>query len=420
MSSDSATPDRDVFVNVIVETVRKHGSNAVEACTAIAADHNYPLNAAALATLLALIYLDNMVQVTHLLGGLAREDGTLIEETDITPLFDEPRVAQVIASWAYTPRELKDEKEMNVSTELIRFAMSYSSFSCLPALLGDMRVAERMSLAEYRRFTDALQQRLIGIMNGAGRVPMFIDNSKLELLSQVLENAGLATLRETLLLFSTHRERALYKALEDDPDNAEASVLSESEKSRIASEVQRDECRELLASVSQLERESAEFLKMVTNSTKTMLKRAAREQAKERALREAARERALVELQSKADPDADIDDKLLASAQMPEPADEFDAATAFTQLDETDLHFQDQMAEYKKHAAKTLADQTLCYAQLIATLRGYVINMKAEATSIRETLAALEAQVSTARTAEEADTLAQLRREIQEINYDDE
>lgn len=412
------SPDKDVFVNVIVETVRQHGSNARAACYAIAATHNYPLNAAALATLLALLYLDNAVQATHVLAGIAKEDGSLDEETDITPLFDDQRVAQVIASWAYTPRELADT-EQNVSSELLRFAMSYSSFSCLPVLLADTRIAEHISLGEYRRFTDALQQRLLGIMNGGSRVPMYIDNAKLELLSHVLENAGLATLRETLLLFATHRERALFKAMEDDPENESSTVLSEQEKNRIASEVKRDECRERLATISQLERESAEFLKMVTTSAKTMLKRAAMEQAKERALRAQAGERAAELL----DVDNDVDDKseeyqkLLALSQ--EPEDEFDAAAAFDQLDQTDLYFQDQMAEFHKHAAKTLADQTVCYAQMISTLRGYVINMKAEATNVRSALAAHEAQVSTARAAEDSDVLAQLRREIQEINYED-
>jgi hypothetical protein len=211
----SATPEKEVFINVIVACVTKHRFNGMLAAKELAELHAYPLEAAAFAALLALTYVDAAPGVLRLLKmtseRLAEDVAPAVPGWNFS-MFDllaDASVASVINAWSRTPEETIAG---NPTTQLVRFALDYRAYGVVAVLLGCEQVAAQISLAFFRDVMKAVANELEEINKSqmGDDVLVHIDDDTMERTRHMFEDGGVHTLTEACNLVYRFNERRMH------------------------------------------------------------------------------------------------------------------------------------------------------------------------------------------------------------------
>lgn len=314
----SETPEKETFISVIVACVTRNNFNGKRAADELAQMHNYPIAAAAFATLLALIYLDSSLAVDCY---LQQTDKATSHEgpIDILALLDNASVAGVINAWSRAPEETYTD---NPTTMLMKFAMGYRAFRSIGVLLAEQRIIDNISVGFLRKLTGAMASELTLMkeqQTGTTAV-LHVPEQTLTTLIDQLEDGFQRTMRSALHLISEYRERTVHIKLTDE---ARAAV-PETQRARLKAQIQRDRCAQVSEGLQRTKNESEQCLARVTNDALDLLVRVslAQKRAKTKAAQLAAAR--------PADPDTDWDDKLFMAIPEIKEKDEDEAFIAYT------------------------------------------------------------------------------------------
>lgn len=388
--SDAVVPEKEIFVDVIVNLVKQYGRNAREATEELAARYNYPSNAAALAVLLAYLHLNLRVPVQRVLEGLRDEPGDLANEFDIGTLFDDPTVVGVILAWAGSARDPEQPPITNVGTALLYFAVSYGSFKTLDVLLADSRVSRQLSLADYRDITRALSAPLSKLAEDRSNKNRSV--VQLDAVVDTLREGGMNAVRaavrtleqeeNALLESAAQLERDKEDAILDDELKTTKNLIAYIEGQLAAHRKSGDAMRKCLR---QANADTEAFLNDLSNQ-QALVRNQANAQFEE--LMKIFTDR--VEKMT-ADPDADFNDKELLSQVPSEPVVTFevDAIEEKKALEANIAKYESTVEMHKMPAIPETRERLDAHMAFLNYLRGHIAMVNTLTDQKRDELAAM-------------------------------
>lgn len=403
----SGTPEKDVFINVIVACVTKHGFNGMLAAKELSEVHAYPLEAAAFAALLGLTYLDAAPGVARLLK-MASEK--LAEDVppampgwnfNLFDLLNDASVANVINAWSRAPAETVTT---NPTTQLVQFALDYRAYSVIGVLLGCEQVAAQVSLSFFRAVMRAVANEIEQInKNQTGDdVLVHLGDETLARARQLFEDGGVHALTEACNLIYRFNERRAHVIR---IHTAVPGDANESSRLNIEIAVARGRTRNdrILATANTLHA----CLERVTAEERDLLVAALTEHKTERAKQAVA---------ANIDPDEDYDDKI------PPSAEETHFNDMLQRFDEQARRFDEQRHSTAglpwRWGFNTEAQVNACTATITA-LRNQLALATALAKANSRHLDELERTCTTARDASLQNGISELREQLLNLDPDE-